>query len=245
MGYTFWQGIKSLRSVAYFKEAMDSGGTESLQQKWKDNPRFRDRLLLSGVICASTVALFSRSLYRRIKRHNEARRKEKAREQKALNNSFNDNYSLVEPNKEDQLPQKQPIITPPIKKDNGDVIIQPENKDFDTQDYYQKPVEIDDIDAMFESDALPTQKMYNMSGKIQHMRFITTKIDRPNCVLVIDNDDDHRYYINGSGIFDKNHNAYYIAGQNETLALSRLIQNKSKAIIGDLFTIFESYYEDY
>lgn len=243
----FWQGIKSLRSVAYFKEAMDSGGTESLQQKWKDNPRWRDKLILSGVICASTVALLGRSVYRKVKSSVAKNKKKREKQQKQLDNSFKDKYSLSEPTPAPtkSVPINEPVVTQPKTQDNGDVIIRPSRNDFDTDNYYHKPTEIDDIDQMFEDDAIPTQEMYHMGGKIKHMRYVTTAIDRPNCILVIDNDDDKKYYINGSGIFDKEHNSYFLAGQNETLALSRLIQHKSKAVIGDLFTIFESYDDAY
>lgn len=244
MSFMFWQGIKSLRSVAYFKEAMDAGGTESLQQKWKDNPRWRDRLILSGVICASTVALLGRSVYRKVKGNIKKNKKKKEREQKKLDNDFVNNYSLSKPMTNESDNNKPKVIEPQVE-DNGDVIIRPSKQDINTDNYYNKPTEIDDIDQMFEEDAMPTQEMYHMGGKIKHMRYVTTAIDRPNCVLVVDNDDDKKYYINGSGIFDKDHNSYFIAGQNETLALSRLIQHKSKAIIGDLFTIFESYDDVY
>lgn len=228
MSYTFWQGIKSMRSVAYFKNALDSGSTKDLQEKWKEDPSWRNRVILSGVICVSTVALFGRSIYRKakasIKKH-KAKKEERRKE--LLTNDFDEGKTL----------------SAPVVREQADVQYKDDLSEIEdetpTKVYYHEEKQINDIDAAFETDAIPNERMYRLKGNLMKMRVITTKVDRPNCIMIANGDD--MYYMNGSGIFDKDHNSYFIAGKNETLAISKLIQHKEKAVINDFFSMFESF----
>lgn len=224
MSYTFWQGIKSMRSVAYFKQALDSGGTQDLRQKWKENPRWRDRIMLSGVICASTLVLFGRSLYRKAKSAFKKHKEKKAeRKQQMLTTDFDEGKTL-----------SKPVVT-----EKEVVPVDEEQINDSPQSFYHQEPDVDDIDSLFESDAIPTNRMYQLEGNLISLRVSTTKVDRPNSILITLGDS--KYYLNGSGIFDNEHNSIFIAGRNETLAISKLIQHKDKSVINDFFSIFESF----
>lgn len=239
-----WSGISAARSVAYFKEALDKNSTASARNDAKDpNRPFSDRLVLSGIIAGSSLALFGRAIYRKAKGFINKKRKERAEKPKVQT------VESSVPQKVDY--SKEGVTLAHTPEQNAAITAgQAVPADFQKEPEEATPINTadllatrsshtDSIDDLFNSDIPPELDMEILGQRLKVIKFVTTKIDRPNCVMASYGGE--QYYINGSGIFDRNHNADYIKGENETLALTKLIQGKPKAVIGDFFSIFESF----
>lgn len=236
---SLWAIIKASRAGAYFLSALNAGGTGDLRSKWKENKNWRNRLLLSGVIAASTIAISARTIYRAGKRANAKR---KAKQQERYKNTgaphlkIYDDYGNTPGSFRSNGTPNQPVkVEPQVIEKQPETVINPSNEIDDRPKGKEEQVK-----GRFNADMICTSDQYLFPRTLKFME-VDSNNEMPNSVKI---DYSHgSWYVNGSGIFTDKHEPIYRYGdQKETFIMSKLLNKINKNEYLDLFTIFESFY---
>ena len=63
----FWNAVHTIRAGAYFKNALDSNSNKKAKDQYKKSHKISEKVLLSGIILATSALLLGRACYRAIK----------------------------------------------------------------------------------------------------------------------------------------------------------------------------------
>lgn len=109
----FWQAIHTVRAGAYFKNALDNDSNQKAKDKYKKSHKISEKVLLSGVILATSALLLGRACFRAIKRHRKKKKVKKALSQQPIIQQPNTNqnfYHYSPDTYEDRIKQSEDIL---------------------------------------------------------------------------------------------------------------------------------------
>lgn len=248
---SLWAVIKATRSGAYFMKALQSGGTKDLRQKWKEDDNWKNRVLLSGIIAAATIAISGRTLYRAAKKANKKRKQRKLERiknkpvpQLEIYDDYNQFPELDRKTSSGKV-IKANVSPKPAESNLSEYT--PEHQEpqiinsYDTFAEDNKPKTKDEeIDTWFKGDMIPTGIQYTLSNNLINMSVDEINNKRPNSIKVKTSIGD--WYINGSGIWTNEHETIFDENDKyKTLKMSKLLRKLKRSEYQDMFTIFETF----
>lgn len=119
----FWQAIHTVRAGAYFKNALDNDSNQKAKDQYKKSHKISEKVLLSGVILATSALLLGRACFRAIKRHRRKRKVKKALAQQPMIQKPNTNqtsYHYSPDTYEDRIKQSQDILKQPSSNNENE-----------------------------------------------------------------------------------------------------------------------------
>ena len=231
-----WAAIKSIRAVSYFKMALNRGGTGDLKDKWHENKGgYREKVMLSGVIAATTIALATRGIWRwgkkKKEKHDQKKRDEEQnrkiaelqKQQEAQNNLFQA--------QQNQPAQAEPtIINPTSPVEDG--VATP----LGATSMEQEPDESDP----FAVDAPIGANRFNLERDLVIMK-VSAESNDMYAKVTTNNEGEPDFYVTGSGIYTEEHEPYYkIAfAEDKTLHMAKVLELVNEHEYQDVLTLFE------
>lgn len=223
---TFWATIKATRSAAYFTKALGSGSTSEMRQEFKNNPSYRRKVELAGIITAVTLAISARTIYRAIKKHHKNKKNKQQKQIVKSNPLVQPQMNQFENN--NQTEKFEPKAN--TKKDEHTIGSEQEKS---------KPIndgKKEDIFA-FDKPIYDNQKLIDDLKNLSHFKR-HSKNDKTGTFCI--KDKSRELYINNSGIFDKEHNLIInnkTSSQQLTIKINEFQDNQ----LNDIFMICENF----
>lgn len=118
----FWNAVHTIRAGAYFKNALDNNSNQKAKDQYKKSHKISEKVLLSGIILATSALLLGRACYRAIKRHHKKRKVKKALQQQPIAPPANSGnaYHYTPDTYENRVKDAQKILAPSKPKDTTD-----------------------------------------------------------------------------------------------------------------------------
>lgn len=228
-----WAAIKSIRAVSYFKMALNRGGTGDLKDKWHDNKSgYREKVILSGVIAASTIAIATRGLWRwgKKKKENHDRKKHEAEQNRKIAELEKQQaqQSALFQQQQNQQPQQEPqVLNPTTPVEDG--VATPLDS---------TPQDMDDTDP-FSIDAPIGARRFDLERDLIVLRVSSESNER--FAKIIGNGSEPELYVTGSGIYTEEHEPYYKLSfaEDKTFHLAKLLEHFNEHEYQDILTLFE------
>lgn len=183
----FWNAIHTVRAGAFFKKALDSNSNKDVRDQYKKSHKISEKVLLSGVILATSALLLTRSIYRAIKRHHQ-----KKKAQKQFSNTI---APPIQNNNSTQKPIYQPdTYSDRIKQ--SDKILNDAKKENGTT----SPITND----IWSNDIPLTDKQWQVLRELKLYKVIDNKCKLGTCYLQPQSHSENpvgSIFVNGSGIW--------------------------------------------